>query len=179
MKSLLIAVSLMCVSAGAQVVDFDLKGIELGMPMADVRAALPGIDAHCKRAGAPGAVTACMYLGPGERDAGWNYKVIPALDTFAGGDVRYVDIQLRDDAVVRVAIKFPASGYDLARTALAEKYGPPAQENKNTALWKIGDRILGASRHAGSLLWSGVTLSTGAEIARDKKDRTSRATKDL
>lgn len=159
--------------------DFDIKGIELGMTLEEVSRALPGLGAHCGPEKRRNEMVACTYLGPAERRKDWNYKVIPALESFAGAPTQYASVMFRDKAVSVVSLKFRSSAYGAARDALLSKYGAPTSDDKDSATWRLGDRMLIARRHAGSLSVAGVTLTTGEELARTKKEETSRAAKDL
>lgn len=162
---------------GAFALDFELKGVELGMTMADIGRAWPGIARHCDKPEKTTRAVTCVYLGPSERRSAPLYGVLPMLESFADVQTRYVELRLREGALVYMAIALDRTAYGAARHALSAKYEPPFSEDRDGAVWRIGDRVLAVRREHGA--GAAVTLTTGRETELRATEMNARAAADL
>lgn len=60
------------------------------------------------------------------------------LATLGGVDVIGLSVGLKDDKVIRIMSKLPASGHDRLYDALASKYGPPDDSKTSTLQNRMG-----------------------------------------
>lgn len=157
--------------------DFELKGVELGMTLSEIGRAWPGMPRHCEKPEKKTRAVSCMYLGPSERLGAQPHGLLPQLESFADTPTRYVELRLREGVLVYVAIALDRSAYGAAHRALSAKYAPPFTEDLGGAVWRIGDRVLAVRREHGA--GAAVTLTTGREATLRAKEMDARAAADL